>query len=79
MVISIERGAHLHMAQLMPVPLTIVCSTKSGLVLPFLYRLTWVVMDKGPLKGCCCVLKSPMFVTVVVGVVVDLCVQPTQV
>ena len=27
-------------------------SLKSSLVLPFRYRLTWVVPDKGPLNGC---------------------------
>ena len=30
-------------------------SVKSRLVLPFLYRLTRVVLDKGPLNGCGCV------------------------
>ena len=29
-------------------------SVKSRLVLPFWYRLTWVVADKGPLTGVCC-------------------------
>jgi len=29
-------------------------SVKSRLVLPFWYRLTWVVPDKGPLNGCVC-------------------------
>ena len=29
-------------------------SVKSRSVLPFWYRLTWVVPDKGPLNGCCC-------------------------
>ena len=28
MVISLERGADLHMAQLMPLPLTVSCSSK---------------------------------------------------
>ena len=28
---------------------------KSRLVLPFWYRLTWVVLDRGPLNGCVCV------------------------
>jgi len=27
-------------------------SVKSRLVLPFWYRLTWVVPEKGPLNGC---------------------------
>jgi len=55
MVICLERGADLHMAQLMPMPLTVSCSSKSRLVLPLWYRLTWVVPDKGLLNGCVCV------------------------
>ena len=30
-------------------------SVKSRLVLPFWYRPTWVVPEKGPLNGCACV------------------------
>jgi len=52
MVICLEQGADLHMAQLMPLSLA---SVKSRLVLPFWYRLTWVVPEKGPLNGCVCV------------------------
>ena len=33
-------------------------SVKSRLVLPFWYRLTRVVPDKGPLNGCVCVLPT---------------------
>ena len=33
-------------------------SVKSRLVLPFCYRLTWVVPEKGPLNGCVCVLQN---------------------
>ena len=33
-------------------------SVKSRLVLPFWYRLTWVVLEKGPLNGCVCVLDA---------------------
>jgi len=40
------------MAHLMPLPLTISCSSKSRLVLPFWYQITRVVPDKGPLNGC---------------------------
>jgi len=39
-------GADLHMAQLMPLPLTNSCSSKSRLVLSFCCRLTRVVSDK---------------------------------
>ena len=49
MVICLERGADLCMAQLMPLPLT-VASVKSRLVLHFWYRRTWIVPEKGPLK-----------------------------
>ena len=55
MVICLERGADLHMAQMMPLPLTISCSSKIQIGLPFWYRLTWVVLDKWPLNGCVCV------------------------
>ena len=57
MVISLGRDADLHMAQRIPLPLS-VASVKSRLVLPFWYRLTRVVLDKGPLNGCVCLLSS---------------------
>ena len=41
---------HCHSLSLAPV--------KSRLVLPFWYRLTWVVPDKGPLNGCVCVYEA---------------------
>ena len=47
-VICLEGGADLHMAQVMPLPLTVSCFR---LVLPFWYRLTRVVLDEGPLNG----------------------------
>ena len=37
---SLSTGADLHVAQLMPLPLTISCSSKSRLVLPFLFYLS---------------------------------------
>ena len=58
MVICLERGADLHMAQLMPLPLTISCSSKIQIGFTFLYRLTWVVPDKGPLNGVCVYVPS---------------------
>jgi len=59
MVICLEQGADLHMAQLMPLTLTASCFSKIQMVLPFWYWLTRVVMDKGPLNGCMyvCILK----------------------
>ena len=44
--LCLGQGADLHMAQLMPLPLTISCSSKSRLVLPFWCWLTRVVPDK---------------------------------
>jgi len=56
MVLCLERGADLHMTQLMPLPaLMSLASVKSRLGLPFWYRLTWIVPDKGPLNRCVCV------------------------
>jgi len=47
-VICLERGADLHMAQLMPLPLTVSCFSK----IHTWYWLTRVVPDKGPLNRC---------------------------
>jgi len=55
MVICLERGVDLHMAQLMPLPLTVSCFSKIQIELPFWYRLSWVVPEKGPLNGRVCV------------------------
>jgi len=54
-VICLVRGADLHMAQLMPLPLTVFCFSKIQIGLPFWYRPTRVVPEKGPLNGCVCV------------------------
>ena len=51
-VICLERGANLHMAQLMPLLLTVSCFSKIQIGLPFWYWLTWVVLDKRLLNGC---------------------------
>jgi len=51
----LEQGADLHMAQLMPLPLSVSCFRKIQVGLPFWYRLNRVVLDKGPLNGCVCV------------------------
>jgi len=50
MVIFLERGADLHMAQLMPLPLTVSCFSKIQIGFTF---LTWVVPDKGLLINAC--------------------------
>jgi len=40
--------------QLLPLPLTVSCFSKSRLALVFWYWLTRVASDQGPLNGCCC-------------------------
>jgi len=57
-VICLERGADLHMAQRMPLLLTVSCFSKIQIGLPFWYRLTRVVVDKGPLNGLCVCVYS---------------------
>jgi len=52
---GVEQGADLHLAQLMPLPLTVSCFSKIQMVLPFWYWLTRVVPDRRPLNGCVCV------------------------
>jgi len=46
-VVCLERGADLHIAQLMPLPLTVFCFKKTRSILPFWYWLTRVVPKKG--------------------------------
>ena len=58
MVICLERGADLHMTQLMPLLLTVSCFSKIQIGIPFWYQLTQVVPEKGPLNGCVRVCAS---------------------
>ena len=64
MVMCLGQGSDLHMTQLMPLPLTISCSSKYRLVLPFWCRLTQVVMDKiqEGLKRLCVCLRASVHV-----------------
>jgi len=55
-VICLERGANLHMAHLMPLPLTISCFSKIQIDFTFLVPAHPVVPEKGPLNGCVCVM-----------------------
>ena len=65
MVVCLERGADLHVSQLMPLPLTVSCFSKIQIGLPFWYRLTRVVLDKGPLNVCvtCVILSVPFLLS----------------
>ena len=55
MVICLERGADLHMAQLMPLPLTVSCFSKILSGFTFLVPAYLGSPGKGPLNGCVCV------------------------
>jgi len=56
MVICLERGADLHMAQLMPLPLTVSCFNKIQSGFTFLVPAHLGSSGKGPLNGCVLVL-----------------------
>ena len=61
MVVCLEQGADLHMAQLMPLPLTVSCFSKIQIGFTFLVPAQWLTMGspgKGPLNGCVCYLQS---------------------
>ena len=55
MVICLERGADLHMAQLMPLPLTVSCFSKIRIGFTFLVPAHLGSPGKGLLNGCVCV------------------------
>ena len=52
MVICLERDADLHMAQMMPLPLTVSCFTKIQIGFTFLVPDHLGFPGKGPLNGC---------------------------
>jgi len=57
-VICLERGADLHMDQLMPLPLTVSCFSKIQIGFTFLVLdHPRVVPEKWPLNGCKCVAE----------------------
>ena len=56
MVICLERGADLHMAQLMPLPLTVSCFSKIQIGFTVWYRLTRMcVCVHACVRACVCV------------------------
>jgi len=55
MVICPERGADLHMAQLMPLPLTVSYFSKIQISLTFLLSAHPGGPGKGPLNRCVCI------------------------
>ena len=57
MVICLERGADLHMSQLMPLPLTVSRFSKIRIGFTFLVPSYPGSPGKGPLNGCVCVIS----------------------
>jgi len=53
MVICLERGADLHMAQLMPLPLTVSCFSKIQIGFSFLVLAHVVRSGQGAVKQVC--------------------------
>jgi len=51
-VVCLEQGADLHMAQLMPLPLTVSCFSKIQIVFTFLVLAHPGSPGKWPLNGC---------------------------
>ena len=58
MVICLERGAELHMAQLMPLPLTVSCFSKIQIGFTFLVPAHLGSPGKGPLNRCVCACEE---------------------
>jgi len=59
MVICLERGADLHTAQLMPLPLTVSCSSKIQIGLTFLVPADLGSPGQRAVKGVCvCVVTD---------------------
>ena len=54
MVICLERGAELHIAQRTPLPLAVSCFSKIQIGFTFLVPARLGCPGKGPLNGCCC-------------------------
>ena len=58
MVVCLEQFADLHMAQLMPLPLTVICFSKIQIGFTCLVLAYLGSPEKGPLNGClfvCCI------------------------
>ena len=55
----LEQGADLHMAQLMPLPLTVSCFSKIQIGFIFLVLAHPGSQENGPLNGCVCVCVWP--------------------
>ena len=62
MVICLDQDADLHMAQLMPLPLTVSCFCKIQIGLTFLVPAHLGSPGRGPLNVCVCVCALMLLV-----------------
>jgi len=69
-VICLERGAGLHMAQLMPLPLTDSCFSKIQVGFTFLVPAHPGSPRKGPLNGCVCACVFYLRLVLIVSLLV---------
>ena len=69
MVICLEQGADLHMAQLMPLPLTVSCFSKIQIGFPFLVAADLGSPGKRAIKRVCVLLCLLFYISFAVGVV----------
>ena len=75
MVISPERGADLHMAQLIPLPLTVSCFSKIQIGFTFLVTAHPVSPRQTAVKRVCVLLALIIIIIAVVVVVVAVTVH----
>ena len=73
MVICLERGADLHIAQLMPLPLTVSCFSKMQIGFTFLVPAHLGSPRKGPLNVCVCVCVCCILHLAVLIAIFSLC------
>ena len=75
MVICLELGAGLHMAQLMPLPLTVSCFSKIQIGFAFLVPAHPGSLGKELLNGCVCVTTAikVVIIRIVVEIIVSNC------
>ena len=73
MVICLERGADLHMAQLMPLPLIVSCFSKIQIGFTFLVPAYLGVPEKGGQTGVCVITFTAFDGDTVFSIVCHVC------
>ena len=71
-VICLELGANLHMAQLVPLPLTVTCSSKIQTGFTFLVPAHLGSPGQRAVKRCVCVIRAARTNTTITGILREL-------